>query len=394
MAGGGVLGLATALTLTRQFPKIRVVLLEKEPTLAQHQSGRNSGVIHSGIYYRPGSLKAKLCVKGSQALFAFCEVHGIPTQRCGKVIVATSEEELPRLHELYQRGIANGLQKLSLIGPDELGQIEPHAAGIKAIHIPSVGIVDYRQVASAFADQIQVQGGKIQTATQLLRTVQKSDGWILETSSGPIPCRFLVSCGGLHSDRIARMGGNRLHLKIIPFRGEYYELIHSQRHLVRGLIYPVPDPRLPFLGVHLTRTIDGHVEAGPNAVIALKREGYRKNDADLPDTLEMLRFVGLWRMIGRHWKQGLQEVLRSANKSLFVRSVQRLLPAVGPEDLIPSLTGVRAQAVDNQGILLDDFCLIQGAHQLHVVNAPSPAATASLAIGEFIAQESSRQFGL
>ena len=389
--GGGIVGLATALALLRHSPERRIVILEKEERLAFHQTGRNSGVIHSGVYYRPGSMKALLCVKGAQALIAFCRQCRIPHQICGKLIVATQPEELPHLQELHRRGLANGVGNCSLLGPERMREIEPNAAGIQALHVPSTGIVDYTEVAQAFAHRIQEGNGKIMTQCQLLHLVRENGGLRLLTTQGEFQTCLLINCGGLHSDRIAGSAGTPVPLKIIPFRGEYFELVTEKKNLVRGLIYPVPDPRFPFLGVHLSRRINGKVEAGPSAVLALKREGYRKTDVSLSDSLEMFLFPGFWRMAARHWKTGLYELQRSFSKSIFVRDVQRLVPAICEKDLVPSDSGVRAQAVDGAGNLLDDFHLIQADRMIHVVNAPSPAATASLAIGETIADTAAKR---
>jgi len=390
--GGGIMGLATASALATRYPRKRLALLEKEPRVASHQTGHNSGVIHSGIYYRPGSLKATLCVKGAQALMNFCENHQIPTERCGKVIVATCAKELPRLTQLYQRGLANGVLGCALVGPERLRELEPHAAGIQALHVPSTGIVDYTQVAHALVRIIETKGGILCLSTCVRQMVHRQGLFILKTSNGEMAARCLINCAGLHADRLARMSGASLNLRIIPFRGEYFELVPNRSHLVRGLIYAVPDPCLPFLGVHLSRRLDGRVEAGPNAVLALKREGYRWQDVSLFDLTEMLLFPGFWRMAARHWKTGLMELTRSFHKRSFLRSVQRLVPQIQEKDLAPTAAGVRAQAVDWKGSLLDDFHLIQERQILHVCNAPSPAATASLAIGEFIADAAAKQF--
>ncbi len=380
--GGGIVGLSTAMALISSQKELRVLLLEKEKQLAFHQTGRNSGVIHSGVYYAHGSLKARLCVQGARTLIAFCRQHRIPYQICGKLIVATQPEELPRLKELRRRALANGVEGCSLVGPERMREIEPNAAGIQALHVPATGIVDYSQVAQAFAHQIQEGGGTILTQCRLLRATREGGRLRLFTTQGEFQSRLLINCGGLHADRIA---GSPVPLKIIPFRGEYFELVPEKRKLIRGLIYPVPDPRFPFLGVHLSRRVDGRVEAGPSAVLAFKREGYRKTDVGLSDSLEMLLFPGFWRMSARYWKTGLYELRRSFSKKLFVRDVRRLVPAVSEKDFVPSVSGVRAQAVNAAGALLDDFHLIQQDRMIHVVNAPSPAATASLAIGDHLA---------
>lgn len=385
VVGGGIVGLTTALALARRLPRLKLALIEKERSLGSHQTGHNSGVIHSGIYYRPGSLKADLCVRGGRRMVAFCRERGIPLQRCGKVVVALDPAEIPRLEELHRQGQANGVPDLRLIGPDELREIEPNAAGIRALHVPGVWVVDFARVAAEMAAQATRLGVDLRTETRLLGTRIAPDRLTLLTTRGDLSCRLLVNCAGLHADRVARSSGARLRMRILPFRGEYYELVPGKRSLVRGLIYPVPDPRFPFLGVHLSRRVDGRVEAGPNAVLALKREGYRKMDADLRDMAEMALYPGFWRMAGRYWKTGLMECYRSLSASAFLRSVQRLLPCLQPGDLVRSRAGVRAQALDPAGNLLDDFHLLQGERALHVCNAPSPAATASLEIGERIA---------
>jgi len=374
------------MAVTHRHPQLRLTLLEKESDLATHQTGHNSGVIHSGIYYAPGSLKAALCVRGARALVEFCQARGIRVERCGKAIVATTPAELPRLETLYRRGQANGVPDVTLMDAGQLREVEPHAAGLKALHVPSTAIVNFRQVAQAYAEVVRARGGTIVTSATALKIVSRSDRLIVHTTAGEFSARFVITCGGLHADRLARMADGPMTLRIVPFRGEYYELIPARRHLVRGLIYPVPDPRLPFLGAHLTRTVDGRVEAGPNAVLALKREGYRKTDLNLEDVAELLRFGGFWRMAARHWRTGLAELSRSLCKPAFVRAIQRLVPAIQAEDVVSAGSGVRAQAVDSGGRLLDDFQVIRRDRMLHVCNAPSPAATASLAIGEFVAE--------
>ncbi len=393
VVGGGILGLATALSLSERFPALKLVLLEKEAGFAAHQTGHNSGVIHSGLYYRPGSLKAALCVKGGRMLIAFCQAQGIPAVRCGKVIVAVTEEEVPRLQELHRRGLANGVPQISLIGPGRLRELEPEAAGVQALHLPEVRITDYGRIAQAYAKMLASRGVDLLTGTRLLK-VQGGSPLKLRTTRGQIQARFLINCAGLQADRLAMQSAGTLQLQIIPFRGEYYELAAERRHLVRGLIYPVPDPQFPFLGVHLSPRLDGRVEAGPSAVLALKREGYKKTDVDLRDLAQMLRFKGFWKMAGRHWRMGLEEVYRSLVKQAFVRSVQRLVPALRAEDLVPGGSGVRAQAVSSEGDLLDDFHVVQRGRALHLCNAPSPAATASLAIGEHITELARKQFDL
>ncbi len=386
IVGGGIVGLATAKALLEQLPETKLLLLEKEAQLAQHQTGHNSGVIHSGIYYRPGSLKATLCVEGAKLLVEFCQAHQIPYELCGKLVVATTAAELPRLQILYERGLANGVGDLALVGPERIQELEPHARGLRALHVASAGIVDYPAVARALAQIIQRHGGAIRTSTRVRSLLRREGRWIAETPSGALQAHVLITCGGLYADRLAAQAGGLSDLQIVPFRGEYYELRPERRSLVKNMIYPVPDPTLPFLGVHFTRAIDGSVHAGPNAVLALKREGYRKTDVDLADTLQLMGYAGFWRMARRFWSVGFSETYRSWSKRAFVRSLQRLVPEVRASDIVPSGSGVRAQAVDTQGALLDDFNIVQADHAIHVRNVPSPAATSSIRLGQSIAQ--------
>jgi L-2-hydroxyglutarate oxidase LhgO len=392
--GGGIVGLATALEIVQQYPKVKLCVLEKEDRLAAHQTGHNSGVIHSGIYYKPGSLKAQTCVSGAQALIAFCEQYGIPYERCGKVVVATAEDELPRLEELFRRGTANGVVGLEMIGPERLREIEPHATGIKSLYVPTTGIIDFPRVAHTYAHLVQERGGEIRTRHQVQKIVHTHTGGVLETSQGAVQSRFLINCGGLFSDRLARMAGATLDLQIVPFRGEYYTIAPQRRGLVKNLIYPVPDPAFPFLGVHFTRTIEGMVEAGPNAVLAFAREGYRKTDIVLHDFRETLTFPGFWRMARKYWETGLGEMYRSFSKRAFLQALQRLLPALTLDDLQPGGSGVRAQAIATNGALVDDFVISVTGNTLHVLNAPSPGATASLAIGRLIVEKAAQAFAL
>src|ERR1700683_2335263 len=392
--GGGVVGLGVGFEITQRFPRLRLLLLEKEDRVARHQSGHNSGVIHSGVYYKPGSLKAKLCVSGAAAMVEFCREHGIPHQVCGKVIVATHEDELPRLDELRRRGEANGLTGLRPIGADELHDLEPHASGLRALVVPSTGITDYAEVCRKFAELISAHGGTILTSTAVTGLKRHADEILVETSCGAFSAASLINCAGLFSDRIARMAGDDPQVMIVPFRGEYYELIPERSSLVRGLIYPVPDPRFPFLGVHFTRRISGSVDAGPNAVFAFRREGYRRTDFNLRDLASSLAFPGFWRMSAKNWRSGLDEFHRSFSKAAFVRSLRRLLPELRAEDLIPGGCGVRAQALRRDGTLVDDFQFVPSGKMLHVLNVPSPAATASLVIGREIALAASSELGL
>ncbi len=394
IVGGGIIGLATALQLTRNYPRCRVAVVEKEREVALHQTGHNSGVIHSGIYYRTGSQKAQFCVSGVRDLVQFCQENGIEYQRCGKVIVATDESELGRLEQLQERGTANGVEGLETIGPERLKEIEPHCRGIKALYAPGTGIVDYTAVAKAYAEKITVGGGEVLTGRAVTR-IRRSAGTIaLETSRGDLEADYLINCAGLHADRVARMMGVVPEVRIIPFRGEYYTLRHERRDLVKSLIYPVPNPRFPFLGVHFTRNVHGEVEAGPNAVLALAREGYRKTNVNLPDTLSTLGYPGFWAMTLKHWKTAIGEWHRSMIKSVFLRDLQRLLPEVRGEDLVPGGSGVRAQAVDRRGRLLDDFSIQQTEGAIHVLNAPSPGATSSLSIGRHIVALAAQSFDL
>jgi (S)-2-hydroxyglutarate dehydrogenase len=394
VVGGGIVGLAVALEITRRLPWLRRLLLEKEARVGQHQSSHNSGVIHSGVYYKPGSLKAKLCVAGAAAMVAFCRKHGIPHLVCGKVIVATDEDEFPRLEELRRRGEANGLTGLRFINADELREFEPHATGLRALVVPSTGITDYAVVCAKYAELITAQGGSISTATEVTGLRQHVDEIVVETSRGAFSTRFLINCAGLFSDRIARMAGDDPQVMIVPFRGEYYDLTAERASLVRNLIYPVPDPRFPFLGVHFTRRINGSVDAGPNAVFAFRREGYRRTDFNLGDLASSFGFPGFWRMAAKHWRSGLDEFHRSFSKPAFVRALQRLVPEVREKDLIPGGSGVRAQAVASDGALVDDFKFLPSRKMLHVLNVPSPAATASLVIGKSIVETAENDLGL
>lgn len=394
IVGGGIVGLATGRALLERHPSLRLTVLEKEAEVAAHQTGHNSGVIHSGIYYRPGSLKARLCVEGARRMIEFCQSHGIRYELCGKVIVATEERELGPLEELYRRGTASGVPGLRKIVPDELRDIEPHAAGIAALHSPGTGIVDYREVARAIAADLERRGAVIATGSGVLAIDRDGSHLRIQTARGEVTARHLINCAGLYSDAVARKMGVRPDVQIVPFRGEYYFLRPQRRHLVRGLIYPVPDPRLPFLGVHLTRTVHGEVEAGPNAVLAFAREGYAWSRIRPEELWETLSYRGFRALAARHWRTGLYEMYRSLSKAEFVRSLQRLAPEIRPEDVAPGGAGVRAQAVDGEGRLVDDFRIVETPGAIHVLNAPSPAATASLAIGAHIAGLAGRNFAL
>lgn len=393
VVGGGIVGMATAMAvLVRR--RVSLVVLEKEDHVAAHQTGNNSGVIHSGLYYKPGSLKARNCTVGREALYRFCAEHGIVAERCGKVVVATVEEQLPVLEELRRRGEANGLTGLRRLRSEEIKEIEPHAAGIAGLLVPQTGIVDYVKVTEAYADEVGRGGGAVLLGACVHRIVREGGGMVLETGKGEVRCRHLVNCAGLQSDRVARMAGVEPGVRIVPFRGEYYELVPGRRHLVRNLIYPVPDPEFPFLGVHFTRKVEGGVEAGPNAVLAFKREGYTRWSFSPRDLLDAISYGGFWRMAGGYWRMGFGELWRSWNKGAFVRALQALMPEIGAADLVRGGTGVRAQALDPDGKLVDDFRIVESERQIHVLNAPSPAATASLSIGEAIADLAGKNFDL
>ncbi len=394
IVGGGIVGLASAYRLTGLYPDLRVVLVEKEAAVARHQTGHNSGVIHSGIYYRPGSEKARMCVRGAELMKEFCRRHGVPFDCCGKVVVATEADELPGLERLHERAVANGVPGVSLIGADRLREIEPHAAGMRALHVPGAGIVDYRRVAETIARRLAERGCEIRTGTRVSDIRRGADELVLETARAPVRTRYMIGCAGLQSDRVARLEGARPELRIVPFRGEYYELEAARRDLVKGLIYPVPDPRFPFLGVHFTRCIDGSVEAGPNAVLALSREGYRKTQVGLRDLAGVLAYPGFWKLASRYWRTGLAELTRSFSKRAFVKALARLVPEIREDDLVTGGAGIRAQALGPDGQLVDDFVIIDRPRALHVCNAPSPAATASLAIATEIVRRASSSFEL
>jgi L-2-hydroxyglutarate oxidase len=386
IVGGGIVGLATAFRLLDARPQFKLLLLEKESKLAAHQTGNNSGVLHSGLYYKPGSEKAKLSVSGLQQMTTFCREHGISHEICGKIVVATSEEELPRLENLLERGNANGLQGLRKINPRQIKEIEPHAAGIAAIHVPQEGIVDYRAVCEKLGELIRKRGGEIRLNARVKEIIPDSNGKNLETSAGNFHAKFVITCGGLHSDRLVKASGQRPSAKIIPFRGEYFQIKKERQFLVRNLIYPVPDPKFPFLGVHFTRLIHGGIEAGPNAVLAFAREGYRWSKINPRDLAESLCFPGLWKFLANYPSICGYEIWRSLSKKEFCRSLQKLVPEIREDDLETGGAGVRAQAMTSNGKLVEDFHFEEARGILHVVNAPSPAATASLAIGQKISE--------
>ena len=384
--GGGIVGLSVAWAILERKPGISIAVIEKEDGWARHQTGRNSGVIHSGIYYKPGSLKAKLCRDGNRRLVKFCQQYSIPHELCGKMIVATTPSEIPLLENLYARGLANGLTAKKLTA-FEVRQIEPHVNCLAGIHVPSTGIVNFADICRKLAELIQIHGGELRLGTKALGFDAQDRGGVLETSKGALAARLMINCAGLHSDRVAKSAGAKPGARIVPFRGEYYELKDERRQLVRNLIYPVPDPQFPFLGVHFTRMIDGSVHAGPNAVLSLKREGYYRTSFDLRDFLDTMTYGGFWRMAAKHARSGLEEMYRSFSKKAFVRSLQKLIPEIREEDLVPGEAGVRAQALGPDGGLVDDFLIVNGLHAIHVCNAPSPAATASLEIGRVIADQ-------
>lgn len=383
--GGGLVGLATAYRLLERQPGLRLTLLEKESTVGAHQSTHNSGVLHCGLYYQPGSAKARLAVQGIRQMVAFCRAENVPHEICGKLVVATRAEELPRLDELLRRGAANGLQGLRKLAPDEMRRIEPHVAGRAAAHVPEEGIVDYRAVCDRLAARVQERGGRISTGARATRVERRGTEWGVATPRGEFTADFLVNCAGLHCDRVAQLAGESREVRIVPFRGEYYQLKAERETLVRNLIYPVPDPKFPFLGVHFTRLIHGGVEAGPNAVLAFAREGYSLGRVNLRDLADALGFAGLWRFLRRYPEMVRTELAQSFSRERFCRALQKLVPDIRPGDLAPGGAGVRAQAMTPAGELVQDFHVVARDHALHVLNAPSPAATASLAIGEHIA---------
>jgi len=386
IAGAGIVGLAAALKILEAKPSIKLLVAEKENGPAKHQTGNNSGVIHSGIYYKPGSLKAKNCISGYRQLLQFCDKESVPFEICGKVIVATGENELKRLNDIYERGIANGLDKIKLIDKDELNEIEPHVKGIKGIFVPYTGIIDFKTVAKRYIEKIQGYNGVIKYNSRV-KSVKKSENKIdILTVNSSFTTKLMVNCCGLFSDKVAEMTGGKIDTRIIPFRGEYYKLKPGSRHLVKNLVYPIPDPAFPFLGVHFTRMINGDVEAGPNAVLSFKKEGYNRTSFSLRDTFNTFTWPGFYRIASKYFKTGMGEFYRSFSKEAFVRALQRLIPEISKNDLMPGGAGVRAQAVDKSGKPLDDFLIHESGNVINVLNAPSPAATSSLSIGEAISQ--------
>lgn len=385
--GGGAVGLASAFRILERFPGVRLTLLEKEPHVAAHQTGNNSGVMHCGLAYRPGSAKARLAVRGIRQLIAFCQEHGIPHDVCGKLVVASRQDQVPRLHDLLERGTANGLRGLEILVPERIREFEPHAAGAAALRVPEEGIVDYPVVCETLARLIEARGGRVVLSAGVRRLRFGGGEWIAETDQGEFVSDCLVACAGLQADRIARMAGEETDIRIVPFRGDYYRLKPEREFLVRNLIYPVADPRFPFLGVHFTRMIRGGIEAGPNAVLSLAREGYSRTAFHPRDAFDALTFPGLWRFLARHASMCWSELRRAFSRELFCRSLQTLVPEVQPEDLEPAGAGIRAQAMSPDGRLVEDFAFLTRRRAVHVLNAPSPAATACLAIGEEVAAQ-------
>ncbi|HUL00009.1 MAG TPA: L-2-hydroxyglutarate oxidase [Nitrospirota bacterium] len=386
VVGGGIIGLSVGMAIMKRSPDLKIAIIEKEDYWAAHQTGHNSGVIHSGLYYKPGSYKARFAIEGNHLIPEFCRQHGIVHDICGKIIVATEEWELPLLHNLAQRGFTHGLP-VRKIGPEEIREIEPHCAGVAGVEIKSTGITDYKKIAAAFATIIHDQGGTLRLGCKAVRFIHHPDGITIETNDEEFHTNFLVNCAGLHSDRVAKLDNVDTQVKIVPFRGEYYELKPEKRFLVNNLIYPVPNPDFPFLGVHFTRMVDGNIHCGPNAVLALKREGYTWKDINLMDAWDTFSYGGFWKLVSNNLNEGLKEIYRSISKRAFAKSLQRLIPEVQEGDLIPSHAGVRAQALMPDGKLVDDFLIIHGERSVHVCNAPSPAATASIPIGRTIAEQ-------
>jgi L-2-hydroxyglutarate oxidase LhgO len=393
IVGGGIVGLATARDLLMRRPGQRIAILEKESTIGQHQTGHNSGVIHAGVYYAPGSLKARLCTEGRIKTYEYCEEKGLPYEKCGKLIVAIDESELPRLQNLWDRATANGVPGLRMVGPEEIREIEPHSAGIKGIFSPETGIVNWSEVARHYADDVQQAGGEILTGYEV-DGIRRKDDWVLvkTTFDEIIPTRYLITCAGLQSDRVAAMSGADKSPQIVPFRGDYLKLKPEKAYLTKGMIYPVPDPRFPFLGVHFTKRHDGEVWLGPNAVYAFARQGYGKLDFNLRDNIETLMFPGFWKMVRKHWKMGSDEMIRDFSKKLFVETCKRYVPEVTEDDCVDGPSGVRAQALGSDGGLVDDFIVQTSDRIFHVRNAPSPAATSSMAIGRAIADRAEEVF--
>jgi len=394
VVGGGIIGLATSMKLTQDFPNLKVAVLEKEKEVAQHQTGHNSGVIHAGIYYAPGSQKANFCSTGGKLLRDFCDEYGIAYDMCGKLIVATDDSEVPQLEELFKRGTENGAEGLRMVDQEEIKEIEPYSAGVKAILSPNTGIIDYFEVSQAYATRMRENGGDLFTNVEVISIENKEGLVYMNTTSGTVVAKYVLNCAGLHADTVARMMGVDVGVKIVPFRGEYFSIIPEKEHMVKGLIYPVPNPSMPFLGVHFTRRINGSVEAGPNAVLAFAREGYKKTDVNFKDTLGTLSYSGFWKMSAKYWKVGMHEQYRSLVKGVFVKSLQKLMPEITGDDLGDPGAGVRAQVIDSNGGLLQDFAIEASANAIHVLSAPSPGATSSLTISEYIVDLAQESFDL
>jgi len=394
VVGGGIIGLATSMKLTQDFPNLKVAVLEKEKEVAQHQTGHNSGVIHAGIYYAPGSQKANFCSTGGKLLRDFCDEYGIAYDMCGKLIVATDDSEVPQLEELFKRGTENGAEGLRMVDREEIKDIEPYSAGVKAILSPNTGIIDYFEVSQAYATRMRENGGDLLTNVEVISMENRDNLVYINTTSGTVAAKYVLNCAGLHADTVARMMGVDVGVKIVPFRGEYFSIIPEKEHMVKGLIYPVPNPSMPFLGVHFTRRINGSVEAGPNAVLAFAREGYKKTDVNLKDTLGTLSYSGFWKMSAKYWKVGMHEQYRSLVKGVFVKSLQKLMPEITGDDLGAPGAGVRAQVIDSNGGLLQDFAIEASSNAIHVLSAPSPGATSSLTISEYIVDLAQESFDL
>ena len=394
VVGAGIVGLATAIALQRRFPGLEVLVLEKEATPCAHQTGHNSGVIHTGVYYAPGSLKAKLAVEGARRMLAFCDAERLPLERCGKLIVATDDEEAARLADLHARGDENGVEGLERVGPEGIAERQPGVSGVEALWVPTAAVTDYGAIGARFAELVGAEGGEVRTSCPVRGARREGDGWIIDTGHGVVRSRYLITCAGLHSDRVARAAGTRPGVRIVPFRGEYLTLSPGLAQGVRRLVYPVPDPRMPFLGVHLTPSVDGSVEAGPNAVLALSREGYTWLTIRWRDLWEAVTFSGVWRLVLRHPGVTASEVWRSLSRGASAKALRKLFPAARAGDLSPGAAGVRAQAMLPDGRLADDFQIAEADGALHVLNAPSPAATASLPIGELLADKAADSFGL
>ncbi|MDZ7772412.1 MAG: L-2-hydroxyglutarate oxidase [Balneolaceae bacterium] len=394
IVGAGIVGLSAAWKLARKYPDMNITVLEKEDRVAAHQTGNNSGVIHSGIYYKPHSYRARNCVDGRHQLVDFCEEHGVAYEICGKVIVATSEEEIPRMEKIYHTGTVNGIEGIRIIDAEEIREIEPYVRGLKAIHVPCSGIVDFTGMCEKLRELLEARGQQVRLEQEVLAVHRRDGDLEVRTGSDTFRSKYLVNCAGLHSDHVAESAGVSTPVQIVPFRGEYYELGEHARHMVNGLVYPIPDPDFPFLGVHFTKMVLGGVECGPNAVLAFKREGYTRTSFDLEDTIETVNFPGFWKLAFEHWRKGMDELYRSFSKRAFVRGLQKLIPSIETSDLEASPAGVRAMAMLPDGSILDDFRFEQSRREIHVLNAPSPAATAGLAIGDEIVRRAQQTFGL